>query len=739
MAPVAVQDDIRVKGDVSEPKEDETQSSKSIIGIIHPPPEVRNIVDKTASFVCRNGAAFEAKIRLNEQNNQKFNFLSDTDPYHAYYRHKLNEFMEGKGIEPVAAPQPVAAPTKPAAVQVALEKLQLKDPPAEYEYIADPPSISAFDLDIVRLTALFAAKNGRTFINHIMNKEARSNQFDFLRPQHSLYTYFTKMVEQYNKVLIPQKSSLEKLKKEIENPKIILEDVEYRVEWARHEARQKEKELAAAEKERQMYAQIDWHDFVVVETVDFFAEEQGNFPAPVTIDELGARLLQQERIEKYGEESLQNSEKEKGAAMEEEAEDNEDENVTSSSIPFKRQDMDMEESDEEEEAFVMPQLHLQKPPNQSKIIKDYDPKKQKQANRQQDETYVISPFTQEKVKASDLQKHVKYQLIDPNWKDEREKQIQQKKAEDEVYAAGSDISASLRDLADRRTDIFGVEETAIGKKVGETEKDQASNSVQWDGHSGSGREAQRLASSKVTAEEQIEYTKKTLGLLTDEKLEKIGPKTDEQDNKSNTQVSTSNVVVQQLRAAPILQPLMVVNQPPAPRPVILVQQPVMRPPQPQLIAVQRPTMVMSHPMVRTPMQMQPLSGMQQIIQQQTNMGQQEGPPPSKRSRTEGDLIPADAFNQQHPGPVQFFVQCPTMPEKTEWKLQGQRLQFKLPLTDEVSVIKALIHEETKMPAGKQKLQLDGLFIKDNNTLAFYNMMQGNIVVLQVKERGGRRR
>lgn len=42
------------------------------------------------------------------------------------------------------------------------------------------------------------------------------------------------------------------------------------------------------------------------------------------------------------------------------------------------------------------------------------------------------------------------------------------------------------------------------------------------------------------------------------------------------------------------------------------------------------------------------SGIQQIIQQQTNAGQQEGPPPSKRSRTEGDLIPADAFNQQHP-------------------------------------------------------------------------------------------
>ena len=44
-----------------------------------------------------------------------------------------------------------------------------------------------------------------------------------------------------------------------------------------------------------------------------------------------------------------------------------------------------------------------------------------------------------------------------------------------MWVTGSDISASLRDLADRRTDIFGVEETAIGKKVGETEQDPSSN------------------------------------------------------------------------------------------------------------------------------------------------------------------------------------------------------------------------------------------------------------------------
>ena len=45
------------------------------------------------------------------------------------------------------------------------------------------------------------------------------------------------------------------------------------------------------------YAQIDWHDFVVVETVDFLHNESGNLPPPTTPDEVGARLIAQERFE----------------------------------------------------------------------------------------------------------------------------------------------------------------------------------------------------------------------------------------------------------------------------------------------------------------------------------------------------------------------------------------------------------------------------------------------------------
>lgn len=39
------------------------------------------------------------------------------------------------------------------------------------------------------------------------------------------------------------------------------------------------------------YAQIDWHDFVVVEAVDYQPYETGNFPPPTNPDEVGARVL----------------------------------------------------------------------------------------------------------------------------------------------------------------------------------------------------------------------------------------------------------------------------------------------------------------------------------------------------------------------------------------------------------------------------------------------------------------
>lgn len=193
------------------------------IGIIYPPPEVRSIVDKTATFVARNGPEFEEKIRANEISNAKFNFLNPNDPYHAYYQHKVREIAEGKTTTSMGVTQQPAVDKSALQQQqqqqqgsaasttaAQLQKLQLsnktqdtqariieqmivlKDPPAEFEFLIDAPPISHMDIDVIKLTAQFIARNGRPFLTNLMGKEQRNPMFDFLKPQHSHFNYFTK-------------------------------------------------------------------------------------------------------------------------------------------------------------------------------------------------------------------------------------------------------------------------------------------------------------------------------------------------------------------------------------------------------------------------------------------------------------------------------------------------------------------------------------------------------------------
>ena len=56
-------------------------------------------------------------------------------------------------------------------------------------------------------------------------------------------------------------------------------------------------------------------------------------------------------------------------------------------------------------------------------------------------------------------------LLDPRWIEEKKKTIEERRMQEEVLAEGTNIGTSLKHLAERRTDIFGTEETVIGMKV----------------------------------------------------------------------------------------------------------------------------------------------------------------------------------------------------------------------------------------------------------------------------------
>ncbi|NWZ33674.1 SF3A1 factor, partial [Brachypodius atriceps] len=803
-----------------EPKE-EAAPAKPVVGIIYPPPEVRNIVDKTASFVARNGPEFEARIRQNEINNPKFNFLNPNDPYHAYYRHKVSEFKEGKAQEPSAAipkvmqQQQSAQQQLPQKVQaqVIQETVVPKEPPPEFEFIADPPSISAFDLDVVKLTAQFVARNGRQFLTQLMQKEQRNYQFDFLRPQHSLFNYFTKLVEQYTKILIPPKGLLLKLKKEAENPKEVLDQVYYRVEWAKFQERERKKEEEEKEKERVAYAQIDWHDFVVVETVDFQPNEQGNFPPPTTPEELGARILIQERYEKFGE--SEEVEMEVESDEEDEKQEKTDEPPAQLDQDTQVQDMDEGSDDEDEGQKVPPPPETPMPPplpptpDQVIVRKDYDPKASKPLPpAPAPDEYLVSPITGEKIPASKMQEHMRIGLLDPRWLEQRDRSIREKQSDDEVYAPGLDIESSLKQLAERRTDIFGVEETAIGKKIGEEEIQKPEEKVTWDGHSGSMARTQQAAQANITLQEQIEAIHKAKGLVPeDDSKEKIGPSKPNEIPQPPPPSSASNPPAS---AQPITSVPRPPTMPPPVRAAVVSAVPVM--PRPPMTSVVRlpPGSVIATPMppiihtprinvVPMPPSAPPIMSPRPPpmivptafvpappvapVPSPAPMPPVHPPPPmedepvSKKLKSEDSLIPEEEFLRRNKGPVTVKVQVPNMQDKTEWKLNGQVLVFTLPLSDQarslspcpalpcsphcssaelgsrtgtkalkepfdppqVSVIKVKIHEATGMPAGKQKLQYEGIFIKDSNSLAYYNMTSGSLIHLALKERGGRKK
>ena len=50
---------------------------------------------------------------------------------------------------------------------------------------------------------------------------------------------------------------------------------------------------------------------------------------------------------------------------------------------------------------------------------------------------------------------------------------------------------------------------------------------------------------------------------------------------------------------------------------------------------------------------------------------------------EANLIPEKVFLQNHKGSVKFQVQVPDIPDKSEWKCQGQKIFLTLPWTDPV--------------------------------------------------------
>ena len=101
------------------------------------------IIDRTALFVARsaNPPQFEDKIRENQRQDPKFSFLNPADPYHAYYRHRMDKVVQGELDEDVEVKEAKGEEKAEPAVEADIGK----EPPPP-EFILELPNISAIDL-----------------------------------------------------------------------------------------------------------------------------------------------------------------------------------------------------------------------------------------------------------------------------------------------------------------------------------------------------------------------------------------------------------------------------------------------------------------------------------------------------------------------------------------------------------------------------------------------------------------
>ncbi|XP_050373101.1 probable splicing factor 3A subunit 1 [Argentina anserina] len=748
------------------------------IGIIHPPPDIRSIVDKTSQFVAKNGPDFEKRIIASNENNPKFKFLKSSDPYHAYYQHRLSEFRaqaQSSGQQPSTEGDDSAAPESavmaaPAAdgeegtpkpdpsAPFRVARKVLEPPEAEQYTVRLPEGITGEELDIIKLTAQFVARNGKSFLNGLSNRESNNPQFHFLKPTHSMFMFFTSLADAYSKVLMPPKGLTDKLKNSVADMTTVLERCVHRLEWERSQEQARQKAEDEIEQERIQMAMIDWHDFVVVETIDFADDEDEDLPPPMTLEE----VIRRSKVTDIEEDNV-----EPGKEVEMEMDEEEMQLVEEGMRQARLEEINERKNDN---------MVTDDPEPPMRIVKNWKRPEERIPAERDPTKVVISPITGELIPINEMSEHMRISLIDPKYKEQKERMFA--KIRETTLAQDDEISRNIVGLARTRPDIFGTTEEEVSNAVKaeiEKKKDEQPKQVIWDGHTGSiGRTANQAMSQNINGEDQndvnnlpgpaappprpgvplIRPLPPPPGLALN--LPRVPPNTIQYPAPSSGGLPVPQLrpPVQYASVRPPGPPMpmnsgqqsLMVNRPPPMHPSMSMNapsNPVPPPPGSQYTPMQVPRPYMHHPVPPPTMQMMPPPPMPHGMMPPPPPPEEAPPPlpeepePKRQKLDDSMLIAEDKFLAQHPGPVRITVSVPNV---DEGNLKGQLLEITVQsLSETVGSLKEKISGEIQLPANKQKLSAKPGFLKDNLSLAYYNIGAGDTLALSLRERGGRKR
>ncbi len=526
-----------------------------------------------------------------------------------------------------------------------------------------------------------------------MNREIRNPQFDFLKQMHHHHKLFNTLVEHYTRVLLPPHDWAIKLDSYCDKEKLYQRILE-RVGWEKMQAKAKEQENEE-EKERMERALIDWHDFIIVETITFEDETKPSLmPMPAPSVALPAEPLKPEK----------------------------------SRLEMAFEDIDMEmdvEMDMDDEVEM-------------KIRRDYPTKGRAESVTDDSLKYSICPKCGEKIPIEEMEEHMKIELLDPVARQKKLEQMQRRR--ETPLAEGADISKNLRTFSKYRSDIFEDEE---GKERDEsTQKPK----IIWDGHTGSIAATASAVMSGMTAEEKAraiakaEAEKPQIGAAMPGKpAQGILPTIPAAAPPQKPLAPTPS-------AAHMTMPPMMPQGMGAPGMHPMMHHPMGGMPHHPMMGAPGMPGGMSHPMMGAPGMMPP-AGMGMPPGSVPGMPGQmhpapplEGEPSQKKQKTGPALMDEQEFLAKHKSPLEVKVSVPAAEEhgaKPEWNFQGQTLALSAELKQSVADLKNLIKDRLGgMPPAKQKLEIKGIgVLKDNVSLAYYNVTEDTVISLGVKTRG----
>ncbi|KAK2612601.1 SF3a splicing factor complex subunit [Conoideocrella luteorostrata] len=468
-------------------------------GVVLPPREIRNILEKTAGYVARNGAVFEDRIRDKEAQNPKFSFLNPSDAYFAFYQWRLDEVKSGRGTD-IAAGRAGEAPAEP-------EKPKGPPKPLDFQYSARMPRINQKDLEVIRLTALFVAKHGRQFMTQLAHRETGNPQFQFLIPNHTFHNFFQHIVDQYTGLIRAggidgeggklQKERTAELERNSHDKYRILARARQRAEYAKFQELERQKKEEEEEKNKEEFARIDWGDFVVVETITFSeADETANLPPPTNLSELQYASLEDRnkasiganlRIEEaFPDEDLSNIGLAAGSqppqplplhqvyGAQQPAQPHHQPGQMPTVQAYSNGYQAQWPPQEEDEARRIQertdaQARMQQAQSEArggappmKIRENYVPRATQRTSNKPAVATALCPNCKQQIPINELEAHMRIELLDPRWKE-------QKAAAESRYSAtitGSEIAQNLKRLASQRNDLV---DPATGQVASEEE------------------------------------------------------------------------------------------------------------------------------------------------------------------------------------------------------------------------------------------------------------------------------